>query len=452
MSKNTLVNLNPRRWFSDKTVRRVYANASLMFSGKIIAGLLSLIYVSLAAHALGTLQFGVLVLVNAYTLAIASVFTFHGRYALVRYATLCIAEESDRKLQRVFSFIFLIELGFGGLAICIALLLAPLAAHWFSWPAGSLPVILLYSLACVSMMHSMPAGVLYLYRRFHLASMQQTAGPAVRVLAVAIAYALGAGLDGFLLAWLAGAVAEAAAQWFFGLRELARRGMLRGLVAWPRGITRQHPGIWRFILANKGDITLEELNSRAIPLAIGWMLGPAAAGLFYVALRIGMVLAQPVMVIGQTLYPELSHLAARHETENLIRVVLRTSLIATAIGLAVLLILGLAGDRILVAVGGSGFDAAYAVLILIALARTLHLSGFPLGSSLVAYGRPGAVLAVNVTATVVLLPVLVVLLHLYRLSGAGWHAIAYALATVIPMAIVFVRHVRGQRLATSGRA
>lgn len=411
---------------------------------------MSLIYVSLAAHALGATDFGVLVLVNSFTLSIASLFTFHGRYTLVRYGTLCLAEESHDGLHKLFSFILLIELGFGALAISLALMLAPFAAEQFSWPAESLPTILLYSLACVSMMHSMPAGVLYLYRRFHLLSLQQTVGPIARLVAAAIAYVLGAGLDGFLLAWLAGAIAEAAAQWFLGLRELSRRGLLHGLFTWPKGIVSQHHGIWRFILANKLDISLEELNSRAIPLAVGWVLGPAAAGLFHVALRIGMVLAQPVMVIGQTLYPELSQLVAERKTRNLVRVVLRTGLIACAMGLTVLLILIAVGDRILVWIGGAGFDAALGALLLIALARTIHLFGFPLSSSLVAYGKPGAVLAINVTATLLLLPVLVVMLHLYRLDGAGLHAVAYALATVIPMAVVFKRHVRGHLAGERG--
>ncbi len=438
--KHIFASIRPGQWFNDKTVRRVYANASLLFSGKVIAGLLSLVYVSLAAHALGPTHFGVLVLVNAYTLSIASVFTFHGRYALVRYATLCLAEESPGKLHKLFSFILLIELGFGALAISLAIFFAPYAAEQFSWPKESLPTIVFYSLACVSMMHSMPAGVLYVYRRFHLLSLQQTVGPLVRLIAAAIAYVLHAGLDGFLLAWLAGAIAEAATQWFFGLRELARRGMLRGLLVWPKGIVRQHDGIWRFILANKLDISLEELNSRAIPLAVGWMLGPAAAGLYHVALRIGMVLAQPVLVIGQTLYPELSQLAAENQMRMLVRVVLRTGMIATTMGLAVLLILALSGDKILELMGGTGFDAAYGVLLLIAFARTLHLFGFPLASALVACGKPGTVLMVNLMATLLLLPVLLGLLHAYRLNGAGLHAVAFALATVISMAVIFRRH------------
>ena len=437
---NSLSNFKPQQWFRDEIVKRVYKNAGVLFSGKVIAGLLSLVYVALAAHALGSSLFGVLVLVNAYTLAIAAVFTFHGRYALVRYATLCLAEKSHPKLMKLLSFMLLIELGFGILAISLAALLVPFAAEQFSWPAEAQPVIVLYSLACVSMMHSMPAGVLYVFRRFKLLSLQQTMGPSVRLLGAIIAYALGAGLDGFLLAWLAGAIAEAAAQWFFGLRELSRQGLLRGLLVWPKGISRQHAGILHFIFVNKLNISLEELGNRATPLAVGWILGPAATGLYDVALRIGMVLAQPVLIIGQTIYPELSQLVADKQNRSLSRVVFHTGLIATMMGSLVLLMLGVFGDSILVWIGGAGFDAAYNVLILIALARTIHLFGFPLGSALVAYGRPGTVLKVNLAATLLLLPVLLGLLKAFGLNGAGFHAVALALVTVSTMTLVFRQH------------
>jgi O-antigen/teichoic acid export membrane protein len=214
---------------------------------------------------------------------------------------------------------------------------------------------------------------------------------------------------------------------------------LRGLLHWPAGVTRQHAGIWRFLLANKLNVSLEELSNRITPLAVGWMLGPAAAGLIQLALKIGMVLAQPVMIIGQTLYPELTQLMADRQHRSVTRVVLRTGSIATGIGLVVLLVLGFFGRDILRFMGGPGFDAAYPVLILIALARTIHLFGFPMASALIAGGNPGKVLKINLLATAFLFPVLLVLLRLLQTEGAGWHALLFAFVTVGLMAAAFVR-------------
>lgn len=433
-----------RKWLSDTTVKRIYKNASVLLGGKFLAALASIAYIPLATHSLGATLFGVLVLVNGYTRAVAAALTFQVRLALVRHATLCLHEKSHDKLRKLLGFMLLIELGFGILAILIAALLVPFAAEQFSWPSEELPMIMLYSLATVSMMHSMPSGVLYIFGRFKLLSLQQTVGPTVRLVFATLAYVLDAGLSGFLLAWLAGSIAEAAFQWFFGLRELSRRGLLNGLLRWPKGITRQHEGIWRFVLTTKFDTSLEELSSRATPLAVGWILGPAAAGLYHVAMKIGMVLTQPMVLVGQTLYPELSKLVASKQFQNLNRVVLRTGLIAVALGLVVLLVLSAFGEQILVLYGGAGFDAAYHVLVLIALGATMQLFGFPMSAALVASGRPGSVLKIKLASSILLFPALLGLLQLYGLNGAGFYAVGFALVVVTLISVAFRRNTARQ--------
>ncbi len=429
-----------RHWFSDATVQRIYKNAGVLLGGKSIAALSSIVYIPLAAHALGATPFGILILVNGYTRAIAAGVTFQVRLSLVRYATICLHEKSKEKLKKLFAFMLLIELGFGLLAISLAALLVPFAAEQFSWPAEELPLIVLYSLASVSLMFSMPAGVLYVFGRFKLLSLQQTVGPIVRLSCAALAYALDAGLSGFLLAWLTGSIAEAGVQWFFGLHELSKRGLLKGLVRWPTGITRQHVGIWRFVLTTKLDTSLEELSNRMIPLTVGWILGPAATGLYYVALKLGVAMTQVMVLVGQSLYPELSQLAAARQFRNLNRVVLRTGLIAVAMGLLVLFILSAFGEQILILYGGPGFGAAYSVLILIVFASTMQLFGFPLGLALVACGRPGSVLKIKLVASILLFPVLLGLLKLYELNGAGMYAVAFAAVLVISMTVTFRRN------------
>ena len=126
--------------------------------------------------------------------------------------------------------------------------------------------------------------------------------------------------------------------------------------------------------------------------------------------------------------------------------VLRTGLIAVALGLIVLLILSTFGEQILVLFGGTGFDAAYHVLILIALGATIQLFGFPMSTALVASGRPGSVLKIKLISSVVLFPVLLGLLKLYGLNGAGVYATAFALVMVVSLSLAFRRYLPGDEL------
>jgi O-antigen/teichoic acid export membrane protein len=248
----------------------------------------------------------------------------------------------------------------------------------------------------------------------------------VRLAGAGTAWLTGAGLPGFVLAWLVAALVEAGSQWAFALRELHRQGLLAGLFAWPRGVTRAHPGLWRFALTTKFDKSLEELSPRIAPLSVGFVLEPAAVGLYHVSLRLGMLLAQPAMVLVGTVYPELTALAANHDLRSVRRVVHRTGLVAAGAGVPLLLVYVLFGRSLLEAVGGAGFGAAYGVLVLIAASRVIHLLGFPLASALQALGRPGAALRVNAAATLLLFPFLIGLLHQVGLIGTGIYAVTFA--------------------------
>lgn len=409
---------------------RVYSNAGKLLGGKAAAGLIGLVYLSLAARTLGPGDYGVLVLISFYTMLVGGFGVLQGWHTIVRYGSAGGGIADPAAFKRLFAFTVRIELGSGLLAIVLSALMAHWAGRWFGWPQEIDGLAALYSLAIIANMHNTASGVLNLLDRIDLLSVQQVAGPMVRLLGAVIAWWADAGLSGFLLAWLLGAITEGLIDWWLVLRELSRRGLNTGLWHWPAGITREHPGIWKFLLTNNFDVSLTDAGNRITPLLVGAVLNPAAVGLYHLALRLGMVLQQPVLALGRTVYPELAQLAARNELRAIRQLVLRTGLIAMAAGLIVCLVFAVFGTPLLRLIGGPGFDDAYQLLLLIGLARTVHLFGFPFGSALVALGRPYLTLWINLAVTLGLLPVLYLLLQNSGLIGAGLHAMTYALASV----------------------
>lgn len=420
---------------------RVYRNAGKLLGGKAAAGLIGLVYLSLGARSLGPAEFGLLVSINFYVLLVGNFCVLQGWHTLVRYGNGDLAAQHPDDFIALWRYVARIEIVSGVAAIVIALLLcSPVATH-LGWPDSVMPLALLYSLAIISNTQTTAAGVLNLFGRFDLLSYQQASGPLARLIGAGLAWLLDAGLTGFLLAWLAGSVVEGLVQWALGLRELHRRGLLRYRAppAAPLKVAERHPGIVRFLLANNLDIGLSDAAGRITPLAVGALLNPAAVGLYHVALRIGMVLQQPMLVIGRTVYPELAAIAARGEFARLRRLVLRTGFTAMAGGILVLALFVAIGPWLLRSIGGDGFDAAYPLLLLIALARTVHLLGFSFSAALIALGRPNTTLTINLAASLGLLPVLALLLQRFELEGAGLHALAYALATVGALVFAFLR-------------
>ena len=429
----------PPRASSRGALARVYGNAGKLLGGKAAAGLISVIYLGMATRELGPANYGVLVLIMFFVQLVSGFCNLQGWHTLVRYGSATLLSEQPSAFQRLFAFTSFVELGSGVLSMILTASMSHFAGRWFGWPAEYDGLAALYSLAIFANMHNTPAGALNLFGRFDLLSTQQLANPLVRLVGATIAWFLHGGLQGFLIAWLMGAIAEGAIDWYLTIGELRRRGLLKGLWRWPAGVTAEHPGIWRFLLFNNLDIALSNAGSRVTPLIVGAVLNPAAVGLYHLALRLGTVLQQPVNALGRTVYPELAVLAARGEERALHRLVLRTGAIAMGAGLLVTLIYLVFGRFLLNTIAGPGFDGARHVLVLTALAGTMQLLGFPFASALVALGRPNITLRVNFAALLLLMPVLYGLLLAFGVNGAGLYSVAFGIATVGAMAWLLLR-------------
>lgn len=427
---------------------RVYGNAGKLLGGKALAGLIGLVYLALATRALGPSLYGVMVLISFYVVLTGSFGVLQGWHTIVRYGSAPGVLQDPEAFKRLFAFTALVELLSGAVTILLVALLAQQAGRWFGWPAKYDPLAALYALAVFAAMHNTASGALYLFGRVDLLSAQQIAGPLARLVGAAIASWAGASLPGFLIAWLVGAITEGLIDWWLVLRELRRRGLHEGLWRWPRGVTADHPGIWKFLLTSNLDGSIADAGNRITPLVIGAALNPAAVGLYHLALRIGMVLQQPISALGRSIYPELALFAARGDLAGIRHLVVRTGAIAMSCGLLVSLIFVLFGKPILHAVGGPGFDGAYLVLLMIGLACTVNLLGFSFSAALVALGKPYWTLWVNLATTLALLPMLNLWLHSLGVLGAGLHAFSCALFSVGILATLLLRRAASKQLVS----
>jgi O-antigen/teichoic acid export membrane protein len=210
-----------------------------------------------------------------------------------------------------------------------------------------------------------------------------------------------------------------------------------------RGAVAENPGLWRFMLAANADVTLTELAARIAPLFVGWILGPAAAGLYAVAQRATVVIQQPAQIMGQAAYAELARLVAGGGSGAELRgALLRCAGVATAVAMPILLILAFFGRQVAIALGGQAFAGAAGLIFLLAIARTAWLVAPPASSALTALGRPTLSVAANLTINLGLLPLLPLMMLSFGLAGSGWHAILQGVGASALLLLMVIRQTR----------
>lgn len=421
-------------------IQRIFKGLGLVVGGKAGAGLISLIYLVLATRFLGPTEYGVLVLVHAYVTTVCGIVEFPSWQAIVRYGAEADREGDNHRLGRLLRFGAGVELAGGALAIVSAMALAQFVGPHLGWPPKAMAFAQVYSFAVLGSVRSTPSGYLQLIGRFDLIGLHNLVQPIVRLGGALIVIAFGWGIKSFLVVWLLAALAEFAVLWAMGFWFAARR---LGASLWnPQAgdVALENPGIWRFLIATNADVTLSELAGRIAPLIVGWIMGPASAGLFAVAQRATVIIAQPAQILGNTSYAELAHIVAGGGGGKPLRQTLAKVVgISLLAALPVVVIVAVFPAAIVGLLAGPAFAAASTLMVVLVAARGIALVGPPCTSAISALGHPARSMSANLFSSLVFLPVLPWLLHRYGLMGAGIQAVGQALLAS-SLLVFFVWH------------
>lgn len=414
---------------AETPLRRIYARLGKLLGGKAVAALLGIPNLVLATHMLGARDFGVLMLVSSFAALVGGIAEFPCWQAVLRYGEEAIQAGDEPRLLRLLRATMLVEIAGGVAAVAAAALLGRLLGARLGWTAEALAFAVPFAFYTLASIRSVPAAYLQLRDRYDLLALHSLVQPATRLAGALLAVALGAGLRGFLGAWLAAALAEFAMLWLLAGWVAHRHFGLQRLIGSPRGVFGENDRLLVFMLGANADVTFGDLADRLTPVVIGWASGPVATGLFRVAQRGTTLLSQPAAMLGRTLYAEFAAMAAAGDVPRLRAAFRQSTGVALAASAPVLMLVALFRHPLVRLLGGEGFAPAAAPMLWLVGAQALLLIAPPASAALVALGRPGTSLLGNAGARLLLLPALPVALASFGLAGAGMQAVAVAIAT-----------------------
>ena len=126
-----------KHWFKDQHFRSLLKNSSYLAATGVVAAIATVATMSLAAHALGVLLLGALILITSYAKAVSGLAKFQSWQLIVRYGARAVhGEVDDFKTSTGFAFALDVVSGVGGMLVAVAIL--PFIAQWVGISADQL--------------------------------------------------------------------------------------------------------------------------------------------------------------------------------------------------------------------------------------------------------------------------------------------------------------------------
>lgn len=390
---------------------------------------MSIIYLALAARALGVTDFGILIVLNGLVVAVSEIARFDSWQAVLRFGTPAL-EDGDRVgLQGVLRYTLLLD-GLGA-ALGFAVVTAGLVTAFrvFALPVELTDAARIFSLSVVFLVSTGGAnGILRLLDRFDLIAWQTAVAPVVRVVGTVCLFLLDGGLEAFLMLWLGASIIGRSTLHLLAWRQLHKAGLLCGFVETIETPLARDAAAWRFVFGTSANATLSVVDKHAGLLAVGSLIGPSIAGLYRAALHLADLLIKPARAfLIPAIYPELARLTVRDDIAARSQMVWRNLAVVGVASVGILVLLAILGNWLILLIFGPGFEGAYYVMLLLAAAGAMNSSIFPLEPLLVSVGDVRRTVIARIVSVALYLTLLFALIPYSGLIGAGVASLAYAL-------------------------
>jgi O-antigen/teichoic acid export membrane protein len=400
--------------------RRWWVLAGQASAGVYVATALSLVATLVVARALGPGGFGALELAVVTVAGVATLLDFSLEEAVIHHGARALAEGDPAGLRGLIRTSLRIDLAIGIAVFAILAATAPLAADIVSEGELATTLIRLAALeALILTVNGTTGALLVVCGRPHMRAWSSALANAARLGAVAIAAAVDAGALGMLAGLVIGSSIGSAVQAAFAWKT--GRSTWRGAEGESKVATAR---IVLFGVHSSLTTTLVAVRYVAAFVLLGRTLGPAAVGVFAVAMfpvTLSEVASSPLRLL---MIPEQATLAARGRPDVVWNGLVAYAKGSLVVGVVAAAVGWLVLPSLLPLLYGSSYEAAVRparILLVAAVAGLVVAWSKALPAAL---GRPGVRTAMSVAELALTLAALA------ALSGRGVSGVAVAISIV----------------------
>jgi len=426
----------------DGTLVRFARNAFHLASGNASAVALGMVTLALSAQMLGPALLGILATIEGYGRMVDQIVRLETWQALIRYGADALEKQDRNRFRSLVKLGVIMDLVGASLAAAVAFLVIPIAAHWLGWDSAASMMARVYCIAVLFGISSTPIGVLRLFNRFAGIAWLEPAIAAVRLVGVALIWAMNGSLWAFLLLGIVLQCSQRVILGWMAWRELKRQGFVRIFSAPISNAGTRFPGIWSFILAANGTLLIRKSTQEIDLLAVAAIAGPAGAGIYHLVRKFTLAATKAGAMMQQVVYPDLARLWARRDLAAFATTIRQVEVLTIGFGLTLVGVTALAGDQIIRIIGGSKFEDAAVPLIVQSFAALLFLSGSALRPGLASMGLQAKMMPTVIASAIAFYAILFTAVPRLGVVGAGLAHIAFNAIWLPASALLFPRSLR----------
>ena len=402
-----------------------------LLGGNVGVALIMFGSISLAARALGPRDFGAFVLILAIGRVSERILRFESWQPLVRFVAAEEQNGNSENIARLYVYGLFLDVCAAILSAVIATAAGLLIGEMIGLNADQVWLVAIYAVAIACNIRGMPSAALRMSGHFKTLAYIQAISGLTRLVLAFVLLQQGAGLLGFVILWAGAQILDALLFIILGFRGLAKQNV-PGLhaVSW-RGLPEQFAGFLKFAFSTNLSSTLRTMTHEADTLIVGLLLGPAAAGLYFLARRIAKVAQQVGDLVQMVTYPDLARIWASADRIEFARIIVWVQVLLGVLAATAILGVWFGGKPVLVFAFGPDFAAAEPLLIAQLFAVLLLMHAAPSRSALLAMNRPTYVLGVAVISAVLFFLTVFAAIPVFGVIGANFAHIAFGLATAL---------------------
>lgn len=380
---------------------RMLANTAWLLGGKGFGAVCSIVYLAILARSLGLKDFGHFALIFGAAQALIAIAEFQTWRVVVRYGAAHVHAKDWPAFGRLGMLAGLLDLVGAVLGVGVAWVVYYQFHEVLDLNLELRDGAFWFTCAMLFALVSAPTGIVRALDRFDLAAYIEAVVPAGRLLAALAIWLTEPSVFRFLIAWAVIDLLEAAVYWFVARRLCPEAVRLRNLREWRRA-GQDNPGIGRFFLITYASSTVEAVTKQGPLLAVGYLVGTRAAGLFRLAHQLSQGLGKLSTLLMRAAYAEINRARVSADPAEFRKLVRHTSLIAAAAGAVVVVLAVLIGRQLLGVIGGEEFRAGYVILIPLTVAACFELASVAFEPVLHSTGRARQALAARFAGLIVI--------------------------------------------------